>query len=37
MLSGVIGDGEDEMGDEGMREGEDIVEGFVKGMKLMFY
>lgn len=35
LLSGAIGDGEDEMGDEGMREGEDTVEGFAKGMKLM--
>nr|KIR45923.1 hypothetical protein I312_04893 [Cryptococcus bacillisporus CA1280] len=35
LLSGAIGDGEDEMGDDGMKEGEDTVEGFAKGIKLM--
>ncbi|WWC66176.1 uncharacterized protein I206_100077 [Kwoniella pini CBS 10737] len=35
LLSGAIGDGEDEMGDEGHKEGDDIIEGFADGMKLM--
>ncbi|WWC58824.1 uncharacterized protein I303_101368 [Kwoniella dejecticola CBS 10117] len=35
LLSGAIGDGEDEMGDEGAQEGHDIIEGFADGIKLM--
>ncbi|ODO05828.1 hypothetical protein I350_04889 [Cryptococcus amylolentus CBS 6273] len=35
LLSGAIGDGEDEMGDDGIQEGDDKIEGFAKGMKLM--
>ncbi|WWC86455.1 uncharacterized protein L201_001332 [Kwoniella dendrophila CBS 6074] len=35
LLSGAIGDGEGDMGDEGIKEGDDIVEGFADGIKLM--
>ncbi|WVQ77121.1 hypothetical protein IAR50_006804 [Cryptococcus sp. DSM 104548] len=35
LLSGAIGDGEDEMGDDGVQDGDDKIEGFAKGMKLM--
>ncbi|KAK8866127.1 hypothetical protein IAR55_001278 [Kwoniella newhampshirensis] len=35
LLSGAIGDGEGEMGDDGMQEGEDLIEGFANGMRLM--
>ncbi|WVQ82473.1 hypothetical protein IAT38_004602 [Cryptococcus sp. DSM 104549] len=35
LLSGAIGDGEDEMGDDGVQEGEDRVEGFADKMRLM--
>ncbi|WWD17666.1 hypothetical protein CI109_102107 [Kwoniella shandongensis] len=35
LLSGAIGDGEGEMGDDGMQDGEDIIDGFANGMKLM--
>lgn len=35
LLSGAIGDAEGEMGDEAVKEGEDIIEGFAKGVRLM--
>ncbi|WRT64369.1 uncharacterized protein IL334_001301 [Kwoniella shivajii] len=35
LLSGAIGDGEGEMGDEGTNEGDDLVDGFADGVKLM--
>lgn len=33
LLSGAVGDGEEET--EGMEEGEDMVDGFAKGIRLM--
>lgn len=35
LLSGAIGDGEGEMGDDGMEDGDDVIEGFAKGIRLM--
>ncbi|OCF42130.1 hypothetical protein I317_04101 [Kwoniella heveanensis CBS 569] len=35
LLSGAIGEGEGDMGDAGAQEGEDIIEGFAQGIKLM--
>lgn len=35
LLSGAIGDGEGEMGDDGVQDGEDVIEGFAKGVRLM--
>ncbi|WVO16853.1 hypothetical protein L204_104539 [Cryptococcus depauperatus] len=35
LLSGAIGDGENEIGDDGVKEGEDVVEGFAKDIRLM--
>lgn len=35
LLSGAIGDGEGDMGDDAVKEGEDAVEGFVESIRLM--
>lgn len=35
LLSGAIGDGEDEMGDDAVKEGEEIVKGFAADIRLM--
>ncbi|WVR06061.1 hypothetical protein IAU60_003089 [Kwoniella sp. DSM 27419] len=35
LLSGAIGDGEGEMGDDGVKEGDDTIDGFADGIKLM--
>ena len=35
LLSGAVGDGEDNMGDEKITEGEDQIEGFADDMRLM--
>ncbi|WVQ97656.1 hypothetical protein IAU59_004770 [Kwoniella sp. CBS 9459] len=35
LLSGAIGEGEGDMGDDGAQEGEDLVDGFAQGIKLM--
>ena len=35
LLAGAIGDAEDGMGDDAVKEGEDIVEGLAKGVRLM--
>ncbi|WVF70244.1 hypothetical protein IAT40_005033 [Kwoniella sp. CBS 6097] len=35
LLSGAIGEGEGDMGDDGAQEGEDIIDGFAHGIKLM--
>ena len=35
LLSGAIGDAEGDMGDDAIKEGEDIVEGFAKDVHLM--
>lgn len=35
LLSGAVGDGEDQMGDDQIKEGEDIVDGFANSVRLM--
>ena len=35
LLSGAVGDAEGDMGDDAVKEGEDIVDGFAKGVRLM--
>jgi hypothetical protein len=35
LLSGAIGDAEGDMGDDAVKEGEDVVDGFAKGVRLM--
>ena len=35
LLSGAIGDGEEGMGDDKIQEGQDVVEGFATGVRLM--
>ena len=35
LLSGAIGDGEGNVEDASVKEGEDIIEGFAKGVRLM--
>ncbi|ORX33465.1 SNF2 family N-terminal domain-domain-containing protein, partial [Kockovaella imperatae] len=35
LLSGAVGDGEDDMGEDKVQEGEDIVEGFADNVRLM--